>query len=155
MPLQGAKVKDVVRLRTVRHVRPAVKLATKLQMRRHNLCSQLRMTLSETFGHNIVDKTVTIGQSVAGLLTSKTYSRVRLVCRHGMHKEIDFIVAQRDVGTMKEFFSQRDTFSICRMMGAELGNRSRVFCVAGGAVVSWPNSVAYCMEDVASWDMDR
>jgi hypothetical protein len=32
-----------------------------LQMRRRNLCSQLRLTLSETFGHDIVNKTVTIG----------------------------------------------------------------------------------------------
>ena len=61
VPLQGAKVKDVVRLQTVRHVTPAVKLATKLQMRRRNLCSQLRLTLSETFGHDIVNQTVTIG----------------------------------------------------------------------------------------------
>ena len=57
--------------------------------------TQVRMTLGEGFGHNVVNKTIALGQSVSGQLAADTDGTGLLIGRNGVDEEINIFVRKK------------------------------------------------------------
>ena len=60
-------------------------------MRRRHLMFKLRMALGEALGNDIIDKAITVQQSVTGLAASETSGGVGLILRHSANEKIHFL----------------------------------------------------------------
>ena len=60
-------------------------------MRRRHLMFKLRMALVEALGNDIIDKAITVQQSVTGLAASETSGGVGLILRHSANEKIHFL----------------------------------------------------------------